>query len=168
MAVGAAVWGNCNWHGGEVNINNSNYQNYSKNVNRSDVANNRISNAERGQRGGDRSQWQHNPEHRKGVQYRDQGSQQRFNRGASPQAQSREAFRGRAQQGRQELGRGGAGSFGGGQGGRGQGLGGQGGARAQTVGSSGRSSFGGREAGAFQGMGGGGDARSFSSRGQSS
>jgi hypothetical protein len=41
MAVGAAVWGNCNWGGGNVEINNSNYQNYSKNVNRSDVANNR-------------------------------------------------------------------------------------------------------------------------------
>ena len=63
MAVGAAVWGNTNWHGGEVNVNTSNYQNYSKNVNRSDVANQRASQYQQGQ-GGNRSQWQHSPEHR--------------------------------------------------------------------------------------------------------
>ena len=175
MAVGAAVWGNTNWGGGNVEINNSNYQNYSKNVNRSEVANQRVSQNQQGQ-GGNRSQWQHNPEHRQGVQYRDQGTQQRYNRGGSPQAtaQSREAFRGRAEQGRQELGgaQGGArgqSPGGGAQGGaRGQSPGGgaQGGARAQSPG--GGPSGGGREAGAFQGMGGGGDTKSFSDRGQSS
>jgi uncharacterized protein DUF3300 len=168
MAVGAAVWGNTNWHGGEVNINNSNYQNFSNNVNRSDVANQRTQ-RQQGQ-GGNRSQWQHNPEHRQGVQYRDQGTQQRYNRGGNPQgAQSREAYRGRAEQGRQDLGRGDAGrsSFGGGsQGGaRAQGPGGgaQGGGRGQGFGGGG-----GGQPGAFQGMGSGGDARSFSDRGQAS
>src|SRR5262249_18768011 len=117
MAVGAAVWGNCNWHGGDVNVNVNNYQNYSKKVNRSEVPNQPVSQYQQGQ-SGNRSQWQHNPEHRQGVQYRDQGTQQRYNRGSSPQAatQSRDAFRGRAEQGRQDLG------------------GGQGGARAQQAG----------------------------------
>ena len=41
MAVGAAVWGNCNWGGGNVDVNVNNYQNYSKNVNRSNVASER-------------------------------------------------------------------------------------------------------------------------------
>ncbi len=109
MAVGAAVWGNCNWGGGNVDVNVNQNANYSKNVNRSNVANERTPRAQQGQGGGNRSQWQHNPENRKGVQYRDQGTQQKYNRGSNPQAtQSREAFRGRAEQGRQELGGGGA------------------------------------------------------------
>jgi hypothetical protein len=161
MAVGAAVWGNCNWGGGNVDVDVNRNTNFSKNVNRSDVASQRSARVQQGQgQGGNRSQWQHNPENRKGVQYRDQATQQRYNRGSNPQAaQSREAFRGRADQGRQDLGRGDAG--------RSPGGGGQGGARAQTLGG-GQSSPGGREAGAFQGAGGGGDAKSFSDRGQSS
>ncbi len=162
MAVGAAVWGNCNWGGGNVDVNVNQSANFSRTVNRTDVAaqrNERVSQRQ----SGNRSQWQHSPENRRGVQYRDQGTQQRYNRGQNPQAtQSREQFRGRAEQGRQDLGRGG------GQGGaRAQTLGGQGGGRAQTLGG-GQSSFGGREAGAFQGQGGGGNARDFSDRGQSS
>ena len=167
LAVGAAVWGNCNWGGGNVDVNVNQSANFSRNVNRSEVANTRIQNAQQGQRG-NQSQWKHNPESRKGVQYRDQGTQQRYNRGQNPQAaQSREAFRGRADQGRQDLSRGGAGNFGGADGGRAQTLGGgQGGGRAQTAG--GGQGFQGRDS-AFQGAGGGGgDARSFSDRGQAS
>jgi hypothetical protein len=197
MAVGAAAWGDCDWGNGDVNINNSNYQNYSKNVNRSTERADRQAQrqgsqeqrqgqrAERqGGRQANRSEWQHNPENRRGVQYRDQATQQRYNRGSNPQAvQSREQFRGRAEQGRQELSRGGAGQFGGGQGGRPQQLGG-GGAGQQFGGAGGgagrgqsgrgqsgggQGGFGGgREAGAFQGMGAGGDTRNFSNRGQSS
>ncbi len=51
MAVGAAVWGNCNWGGGNVDVNVSNYQNYSKNVNRSNVASERTSRYQQGQGG---------------------------------------------------------------------------------------------------------------------
>jgi hypothetical protein len=170
MAVGAAVWGNCNWGGGNVDVNVNNYQNYSKNVNRSNVASERTARAQQGQ-AGNRSQWQHNPENRRGVQYRDQATQQRYNRGSNQQAtQSREAFRGRAEQGRQELGRGGADSRGGGSQGRDRAQtsgGSQGRDRAQTSGGA-RGSSGGREAGAFQGMGGGSDMRDASNRGQSS
>jgi hypothetical protein len=84
--VGAAIWGNCNWGGNNVNINVNKYNNFNK-------AN--ISNGN----------FNHNPEHRKGVAYRDQGVQQKYNRGGDRQAaQSREQFRGRAEQGRNELG----------------------------------------------------------------
>ena len=155
MAVGAAVWGNCNWGGGNVDVDVNKNANYSRNVNRTDVASQRTQRAQQGQ-AGNRSQWQHNPESRRGVQYRDQGTQQKYNRGSNPQAtQSREEFRGRADQGRQDLSRGGADSRGGGSQGR---------DRAQTsggfqgrdqTGGGGRGSSGGREAGAFQGMGGG-------------
>ena len=128
---------------------------------------------------GNRSEWKHNPENRRGVQYRDQGTQQKYNRGSNPQAtQSREAFRGRAEQGRQDLGRGGADSRGGGSQGRDRAQTSRGGdrprggagSRAQTRDGGGRDAgaAGGRDAGAFQGMSGGSDVRDASNRGQSS
>jgi hypothetical protein len=194
MAVGAAVWGNCNWNSGHVDVNINNYNSYSNTVNRTNVANERVSHYQQGQ-GGNRSEWKHNPENRRGVQYRDQATQQRYNRAGNPRAtQSREAFRGRAEQGRQELARGGAGSPGGGAqgGGRARQQGGaqagarprapggaqagvrpqarggaQAGARGPTTGGA-QGSLGGRDPGAFQGMGAGGDARNYSNRGQAS
>jgi hypothetical protein len=106
--VGGALYGNTNWGGGEVNVNRQNYNNFTNNVNRTDVA------QSRSQRQASRqSSWQHNPDNRRGTQYRDASTQQRFNRGSNPQAtQARESFRGRAEQGRQDLGSGGAQQFG--------------------------------------------------------
>ena len=89
LAVGAAMWGNCNWGGGNVNINVNKYNNFNKtNINNGN--------------------WNHNAEHRKGTQYRDSASQQKYGRGQQKGAQSREEFRGRAEQGRQDIARGGA------------------------------------------------------------
>jgi hypothetical protein len=158
MAAGA-MWGNCNWGGGNVDVDVNNHNSFSNNVNRSNVASQRSSQYQQGQRGdrgqgSNRAEWKHSPENRKGVQYRDQGTQQRYNKAGNPQAtQSREAFRGRAEQGRQDLSRGGAGS------------GAQGGARAQQLGgaqSGGRPQAGtgarGPGAGGGQGSFGGGGA----------
>jgi hypothetical protein len=151
MAVGGALWGNCNWGGGNVDVNVNNNRSFSNNVNRSNVANERVSHYQQGQRG-NQSQWKHNPENRKGVEYRDQATQQKFNRGSNAQGvQSREAYRGRAEQGRQQLSQGGQG------GGRGQSFGGGQGAGGGRGGAS-----------AFQGMGSGADARNYSNRGQAS
>lgn len=88
VAVGNALWGNCNWGGGDVNINVNRYNNF----NRTNIQN---------------GNWQHQVEHRKGVQYRDPGSQQRYGKAQSTGVASREAFRGRAEAGRQEIARGG-------------------------------------------------------------
>jgi hypothetical protein len=187
MAVGAALWGNCNWGGGDINVNRSNYQNFSNNVNRSDIANNRIQNLPA--REGGRGNWQHNPQHRQAVPYRDQGTAQRFGQGTRPGADSREAFRGRAEAGRQQLGQGGfdrggqgfgggprAGqqpAFGGGQGfggqrGPGGGLGDRGGLGSRGGVGGGQGFGGGRQPGAFQGVGQGGQTRDFSNRGAAS
>lgn len=68
MAVGAAIWGDCNWgwgHG-DVDIDVNRYNNFNRNTN-VNWRNNEISN-----RNGNRSNWQHDPAHRKGVNYRDQ------------------------------------------------------------------------------------------------
>jgi hypothetical protein len=185
MAMGAAwgyAWGNANWNGGEVDIDVDRNTNINTNINR-DQAKQKLQ--ERGQ-GSQRGQgkWQHNPEHRKGVSYRDQGTAQKYNRASTNDAiQSREQFRGRADQGGQDLARTGAGDRGGlsgagdrgslgGQGGGGDraaGLGGgAGGNRAGTTDRGGGASSGSR-GGAFQGVSGGGSAASSaSSRGSAS
>jgi hypothetical protein len=107
-AVGAAwgyAWGHSDWHGGDVNVNVNRNANLNRNIDRGKYAT---------QYKGGRGNWQHNPQHRKGVSYRDQGTAQRYNRGTGGQAaKSREAYRGRAEAGRQDLAKGGAGQRGG-------------------------------------------------------
>ena len=69
MAVGAAIWGDCDWgwgHG-DVDIDINHYNNFNRNTN-VNWQNNQISN-----RSGNRSSWQHDPSHRKGVNYRTPG-----------------------------------------------------------------------------------------------
>src|SRR4029450_7376517 len=73
MAVGAALWGGCNWGGGNVNVNVNRYNNF----NRTNVQN---------------SNWQHNSEHRRGTQYRDSASQQKFGGGQRQGAESGDRF----------------------------------------------------------------------------
>jgi hypothetical protein len=75
IVIGSAWWGGCHWGGGNVYINHNNYNNFNKT---------NIS-------GGD---WQHRPEHRKGVEYRDQGSREKYG-GQRPGVDTREAYRGR-------------------------------------------------------------------------
>lgn len=186
VAIGNALWGNCNWGHGDVNVNVNRYNNF----NRTNIQN---------------ANWQHNVEHRKGVQYRDSASQQRYGKGQSAGAASREAFRGRAEAGRQNIARGGAeglkadragdrgaggigdrgGDHAGGVGDRagaaadragvsdrGAGIGDRGGAgpggERGGVGGAGFERTGGRQADAFQGMGNGAQTRDFSSRGAQS
>ena len=106
VAVGGALWGNCNWGGGDVNININQYNSYTKNVNN------------------DRRREQCAPSGR--ATGRTCSTTRRIGAGPSiatrrpsrdttgaaiPQAtQSRENFRGRAEQGRQDIARGGGAS----------------------------------------------------------
>ncbi len=79
IALGAAAWGswgghwgNCDWNGGNVKINNNyNYNrnnNFNRNVNRQGQGN-----------------WQHNPQHRGNAPYGDRGTANRF--GNNPRQQ---------------------------------------------------------------------------------
>ncbi len=110
MAVGAAwgyAWGGCNWHGGDVDVNINRNTNINNNINRGNYAK---------QYQGGQGNWQHNPEHRKGVSYRDQATGQKYNRASTNEAvRSRENARGRAETGRQDMARGGADQLRGGQ-----------------------------------------------------
>jgi hypothetical protein len=108
IAIGAAwgyAWGGCNWRRGDVNIDINRNTNINNNIDRSKHQN-KVTTGQ-----GGRGEWKHNPEHRKGVSYRDQGTAQKFDRGASRDAKSRESFRGRAETGRQDIARGGADEF---------------------------------------------------------
>lgn len=82
VIVGSALWGGANWGRGEVNVNVNRYNNF----NRTNTAN---------------SNWQHNSEHRGAVPYKDRNVAEQHNRGASANAQSREAYRGRSDGGAQ-------------------------------------------------------------------
>jgi hypothetical protein len=75
VAVGAALWGNCNWGSNNVNVNVNNFNSF----NRTNISNNN---------------WQHDAGHRQGVPYRDPGVAQQFGRGQIDAA-SRDAFRGK-------------------------------------------------------------------------
>ncbi|WP_341675017.1 DUF3300 domain-containing protein [Niveibacterium sp. SC-1] len=93
VIVGGALWGNCNWGRGDVNINVNRYNQVNH------FSSNNVNNIKNGQ-------WNHNAERRRGVPYEGQGAQERFGNSQARNNQSREEFRGRAESGRQELGQG--------------------------------------------------------------
>jgi hypothetical protein len=98
VAVGAAwgyAWSNANWHGGDVNINVNQNNNLNNNINRQKYANQYQGKGQAGQ-----GQWQHDASHRGAVPYKDQGTAQKYNKGAGGDAaKSREAYRGKSGQG---------------------------------------------------------------------
>ncbi len=140
VIIGGALWGNCNWGGGNVNINVNRYNNF----NRTNISN---------------GNWNHASQHRGAVPYRDKNVAQQYGRGRSADAASRDAFRGRAEAGRQSIQRGEVSARNVGNGGVGAG-GGANGARA-------RDTSGTRGGGAFD-TGRGAQARDSSSRGNTS
>jgi hypothetical protein len=141
VAVGAAwgyAGGSCDWGHGDVNMNVYKNANINNNINRSNYQNKVTS----GQ--GGRGEWKHNPESRKGVAYRDQGTAKKFGQQPRVSNDMRQNYGGRD----------------GAAGGRGQGAGGgrdqgPGGGRDQGIG-------GGRD----QGIGGGRDQGAGGGRGQ--
>jgi hypothetical protein len=78
MAVGAALWGGCNWHSGDVNVN-YNY-NYNRNTN--------VGNINKPEH------WRHNPEHRKGVNYRNDAVAKKYGQPSAANRAARENARG--------------------------------------------------------------------------
>jgi hypothetical protein len=173
--IGAAFWNNnCNWGGGNLQVNN--FNNF-----------NNINNRNGGQN------WRHNVDHRRGAAYGNQGLRNQYGRGELGGANGRRDFRGfdngignRGGIGdRNGIGnRGGIGDRGGlanngGIGGRNGigggngigdrgGLGGGSGLGSGGLGSRGGISNTGFDRGGFGGLGSGGQTRGFSSRGSSS
>jgi hypothetical protein len=93
MAVGAAFWGDSDWgwgHG-DVDIDIDRYNNFNRNTN-VNWENNQISN-----RSGNRNSWQHDPSHRKGVNYRTQDVAGKYGARAGTSRVSRDQARGWSQ-----------------------------------------------------------------------
>ena len=118
FAAAGAMFGGCNWGGGNVNVNVNRATSINSNFNRNSVSSS--------------GNWQHNAQHRGNAAYRDQGSRERY--GNKRAENARNDFRGREggdRGGRDGLGgdrgspgdRGGIGGDRGGAGGR-DGLGG--------------------------------------------
>jgi hypothetical protein len=80
IGITNSLWGGCNWHHHHVDINVNRYNNINVNkkinVNQKNVA------------------WNHNPEHRRGVPYRDAKSRERYGKQVAGK-EGREAYRGR-------------------------------------------------------------------------
>ncbi|HLG44783.1 MAG TPA: DUF3300 domain-containing protein [Reyranella sp.] len=101
IAAGAALIGGWAWGGrgqSYANINVNRAANIDNNFNRNQI--NRPDRPDRPDRpgaGGGGERWQHRPEHRKGVAYRDNATRQRFNQAPRPGAAQRDQFRGRIQ-----------------------------------------------------------------------
>ena len=81
LAAAGAIFSNCNWGGGDVNINVDRAANINRNFDRSKV---------QGQGG----RWQHDAGHRQGVAYRDNATRDKF-AGQAPGADGRSQYRGR-------------------------------------------------------------------------
>lgn len=84
VALGHALWGDCNWGRGNVDINVNRYNQF----NRANI-NNR--------------NWNHNPKHRGAVPYKGRDAKERFGKRNNRNAKSREKFRGRTDRARRDL-----------------------------------------------------------------
>ena len=107
-ALGAAwgyAWGNCNWGGGDVNIDIDRNSNRNTNIDRNKA---RQNNGGRGQ-----GNFKHNPSHRQGAAYRNQGAASKVGAGnnSARTSQAQNQFRGKAEAGRADINRGGADGF---------------------------------------------------------
>lgn len=161
VAVGASwgAWG-CGWGHGDVTINANQYNNFTKNnyINGQKYQVNNLKN----------QNWQHNPEHRRGAQYKDPATSQRFGQGgrggaggtgARPSTSDRRGYgQGAGDRGARPQT---ADMRGAGQRGGAGGPGGQSGMAGRQQGPQGRDS-------AFGQRGGGGSERAASFRGESS
>jgi hypothetical protein len=78
VAWGAAVWGDCDWHGGHVGHHGDIDIDRNTNIN---IDRDRVSQRDRS----DVKKWEHNSANRKGVRYRDNSTAQRFNQGGRAQ-----------------------------------------------------------------------------------
>jgi hypothetical protein len=80
IAAAGAFYSNCNWRGGDVNVNVNRATNIDRSYNRTNV--------------GTGGKWQHDASHRKGVSYRDSASRERYSKGVGG-AEGRRDYRGR-------------------------------------------------------------------------
>lgn len=89
------------WHGGDINIDEINIDRGDRNqINAGDrdrgTTGDRGASAKATDRSGGSQKWSHNPDHRKGVSYRDNATASKFDKTSNASAASRDAYRGRS------------------------------------------------------------------------
>jgi len=91
VVVGAAIWGGCRWGWGRsnVNININRHNEFNRNTNRN-FDRNRANN-----RQGGKGNWQHNPSHRKGVNYGSSNVAKKYGASSGSNRVTRDQARGR-------------------------------------------------------------------------
>jgi hypothetical protein len=94
VIVGGAIWGNCHWGWGgtDIDIDIDRYNQFNRETNRN-VDRDRI---DRGSGRDGKASWQHDPSHRKGVNYRSQEVAQRHGATRGSSRVTRDQARGRA------------------------------------------------------------------------
>jgi hypothetical protein len=91
VAFGAAVWGHADWGHHSVDVDVNRYNNFNRNTSVDvDRSVNRTGSA-------DRTQWQHNPEHRQGVNYKDSSTAKKYGGTGGSNQVTRDQARGRAE-----------------------------------------------------------------------
>jgi hypothetical protein len=96
MAVGAAIWGDCNWGwgGNEVNIDIDRYNEFNRNTN-INADRDRAQARQGGGANANKAGWQHDPSHRKGVNYKSPEVAQRNGASAGSNRATKDQARGR-------------------------------------------------------------------------
>jgi len=104
---GAAIFGNCNWGGSDVDIDINNQNNFNGRTDSREQREQRQNDRGQGSRGdragttdrsgakGGKESFKHNPEHRKGVNYKDSGTAGKFGGDAGSKRVSQSQARGR-------------------------------------------------------------------------
>src|SRR5262245_3098336 len=81
FAIGNAIWDNCDWGHGNINVDIDKNVNINKHVDRNNVKT---------------GNWEHNPQHRKGVSYNNKQVQNKFGKDAVKSADRKLDYRGRS------------------------------------------------------------------------
>jgi hypothetical protein len=81
LAIGNAIWDGFDWHDHDINVDIDKNVNIDKHVDRNNVKT---------------GNWEHNPQHRKGVNYKDKSVQNKFGKDAVKSADRKLDYRGRS------------------------------------------------------------------------
>jgi len=95
LAWGAAIWGDCNWGGSDVDIDIDNHNEFNRNTDRNPDRN-QLDKAGAKDRGGKGKQsFNHDPAHRKGANYKNPQTAQKYGGAAGSNRVTRDQARGR-------------------------------------------------------------------------
>ena len=95
IGIAGGLWGDCNWGGGDIDIDIDKYNNFERNVDRErgERGDRSDRTADRGERSRGDNKFRHDSSRRDGVPYRDQATREQYGN-RQPGAENRAGFRG--------------------------------------------------------------------------